>query len=131
MGPTWIRRRTDVDRGPLRVAGGMATRKCPLRVISGHTDKLAPCPLYTQSRTWGGSGTSYLGFKSYDQGRRKFQGTGKHVIWLDEEPPADVYDECLLRLMTTNGLMLCTFTPLLGLSDVAMRYLPELAPEST
>ena len=76
-------------------------------------------------------GTSYLGFKSYDQGRRKFQGTGKHVIWLDEEPPADVYDECLLRLMTTNGLMLCTFTPLLGLSDVAMRYLPELAPEST
>ena len=76
-------------------------------------------------------GTSYLGFKSYDQGRRKFQGTGKHVIWLDEEPPADVYDECLLRLMTTNGLMLCTFTPLLGLSDVAMRYLPELAPEPT
>ena len=76
-------------------------------------------------------GTSHLGFKSYDQGRRKFQGTGKHVIWLDEEPPADVYDECLLRLMTTNGLMLCTFTPLLGLSDVAMRYLPELAPEST
>ena len=76
-------------------------------------------------------GTSYLGFKSYDQGRRKFQGTGKHVIWLDEEPPADVYDECLLRLMTTNGLMLCTFTPLLGLSDVAMRFLPELAPAET
>ena len=76
-------------------------------------------------------GISYLGFKSYDQGRRKFQGTGKHVIWLDEEPPADVYDECLLRLMTTNGLMLCTFTPLLGLSDVAMRFLPELAPAET
>ena len=37
-------------------------------------------------------GISYLGFKSYDQGRRKFQGTGKRVIWLDEEPPADVYD---------------------------------------
>jgi terminase large subunit-like protein len=44
-------------------------------------------------------GVSYLGFKSYDQGRRKFQGTGKHVIWLDEEPPADVYEECLLPLM--------------------------------
>jgi phage terminase large subunit-like protein len=76
-------------------------------------------------------GTSYLGFKSYDQGRRKFQGTGKHVIWLDEEPPADVYDECLLRLMTTKGIMICTFTPLLGLSDVAMRFLPELAPAET
>jgi len=61
----------------------------------------------------------------------KFQGTGKHVIWLDEEPPADVYDECLLRLMTTNGLLIATFTPLLGLSDVAMRFLPELAPQET
>jgi phage terminase large subunit-like protein len=76
-------------------------------------------------------GTSYLGFKSYDQGRRKFQGTSKHLIWLDEEPPADVYDECLLRLMNTHGLMLATFTPLLGLSDVAMRFLPELAPAET
>ena len=46
----------------------------------------------------------------------------------DEEPPMDVYSECLLRLMTTNGLMLCTFTPLLGLSDVALMFLPNLAP---
>jgi phage terminase large subunit-like protein len=76
-------------------------------------------------------GTSLLGFKSYDQGRRKFQGTAKHVVWLDEEPSSDVYDECLLRLMTTNGLMIATFTPLLGLSDVAMRFLPELAPQET
>ena len=73
-------------------------------------------------------GTSQVGFKSYDQGRTKFQGVAKHVIWLDEEPSAPVYDECLLRLMTTNGLMMCTFTPLLGLSDVALRFLPALAP---
>lgn len=69
-----------------------------------------------------------LGFKSYDQGRKKFQGTAKHVIWLDEEPPADVYDECLMRLMTTNGLMICTFTPLEGLTEIALRYLPNLVP---
>jgi phage terminase large subunit-like protein len=73
-------------------------------------------------------GNSTLGFKAYDQGRRKFQGTARHVVWLDEEPPADVYDECLLRLMTTNGIMLCTFTPLQGLSEVALRFLPHLAP---
>ena len=72
---------------------------------------------------------SLLGFKSYDQKRKSFQGVGKHVIWCDEEPPADVYDECMLRLMTTDGLMICTFTPLLGLSDVALRFLPHLAPE--
>lgn len=73
-------------------------------------------------------GQSRLGFKSFDQGREKFQGTKKHCIWLDEEPPASVYDECMIRLMTLNGLMLCTFTPLKGLSEIALRYLPHLAP---
>ena len=73
-------------------------------------------------------GVSLLGFKSYDQGRKKFQGTAKHVIWLDEEPPADVYDECMLRLMTTDGLMLCTFTPLQGLTEIALRFMPQSAP---
>jgi phage terminase large subunit-like protein len=73
-------------------------------------------------------GISTLGFKAFEQGREKFQGTAKHGIWIDEESPADVYDECLVRLMTTNGLMLCTFTPLKGLSEIALRYLPHLAP---
>ena len=73
-------------------------------------------------------GNSQLGFKSFDQGRRKFQGTAKHVIWLDEEPPGDVYSECMLRLMTTDGLMLVTFTPLMGLSEVALMFLPDMAP---
>lgn len=68
-------------------------------------------------------GVSSIGFKSFDQGRKKFQGTEKDLIWLDEEPPEDVHGECMTRLMTTNGLMLCTFTPLEGLSTIAMRYL--------
>lgn len=72
-------------------------------------------------------GVSMLGFKSYDQGRRKFQGTAKHVIWDDEEPPEDVYDEQLLRLMTVNGIMIGTFTPLMGLSKIVMRFMPEFA----
>jgi phage terminase large subunit-like protein len=68
-------------------------------------------------------GHSKLGFKSYDQGRKKFQGTSKDVVWLDEEPPMDVYSECLLRTMTTNGLVLCTFTPLSGMTEVALQFL--------
>lgn len=72
---------------------------------------------------------SRLGLKSYDQGRKKFQGTAKTFIWADEEPPIDVYTEMLIRLMTTDGLMMATFTPLLGLSEVALRYLPELVPQ--
>jgi phage terminase large subunit-like protein len=76
-------------------------------------------------------GISLLGFKYYDQGRRKFQGTAKHVVWLDEEPPADVYDECMLRLMTTDGLMLCTFTPLNGPTEIVLRFMPQLAGRAT
>ena len=76
-------------------------------------------------------GISNLGLKSYDQRREAFQGTEKHVIWLDEEPPLDVYTECLLRTMTTDGLIICTFTPLMGLSEVVMMYLPGGKLEET
>jgi phage terminase large subunit-like protein len=75
-------------------------------------------------------GTSVLGFKAYDQGREKFQGTAKHGINLDEEPASDIYFECLTRLMTTSGLMIATFTPLSGMSDIVLRYMPDLAMES-
>lgn len=68
---------------------------------------------------------SVLGLKSYDQGRKKFQGTAKHVIWLDEEPDEKVYGECLIRTATTGGIILLTFTPLLGISEVVKAFLPQ------
>jgi phage terminase large subunit-like protein len=71
-----------------------------------------------------GGGHSILWFKSYDQRREAFQGTEMDVIWLDEEPPLDIYAECLLRTMTTNGIVMLTFTPLMGLSEVVMEFLP-------
>lgn len=69
-------------------------------------------------------GNSFLGFRSYDQGRKAFQGTGRHVILVDEEPPMDVYNEMLIRTATVNGIVMLTFTPLLGLSDVVLSFLP-------
>jgi phage terminase large subunit-like protein len=69
-------------------------------------------------------GISTLVLKSYDQRRPSFQGTEQDVIWLDEEPPEDVYSECLLRTMTTNGLVMCTFTPLNGLTPLVLTFLP-------
>lgn len=70
-------------------------------------------------------GVSQLGLKSYDQGRIAFQGTAQDGIWLDEECPMDVYMECLVRTMTTQGLIYLTFTPLKGLTDVVMLYMPK------
>jgi len=74
-------------------------------------------------------GVSECGLKSYDQRREAFQGTEKDYIWMDEEPPEAIFTECLLRTMTTNGLILCTFTPLMGVSDVVMSFMPHLGHE--
>lgn len=68
-------------------------------------------------------GFSVVGVKSYQQGRGSFEGTEQDLIWLDEEPPLDVYTECKVRTMTENGLMLLTFTPLDGMSDVVLSFL--------
>lgn len=73
-------------------------------------------------------GVSKLTFKSYEQGWQSFQGTKKQLILLDEEP-ADikVTTECLTRLMddVNPGIILYTFTPLLGRSDLVMSFLPD------
>ena len=74
-------------------------------------------------------GTSELTLKNYEQQRTSFQGTARHVIWLDEECSMEIYAECLLRTMTSDGLIICTFTPLLGLSDVVKYFLDLKAAE--
>ena len=71
-------------------------------------------------------GTSLLGLKTYEQGRQSFEGTSKHIIWCDEEPPADCYTEMLYRTVTTKGIVMVTFTPLQGMSEVVKGFLePE------
>lgn len=68
-------------------------------------------------------GLSSLDIKSYDQKREAFQGTAKDAIWLDEEPPDDIYGECLIRTMTTGGLLMVTMTPLMGLTPFLSEWL--------
>jgi phage terminase large subunit-like protein len=70
-----------------------------------------------------GGGLSVLGFKSFDQGRASFQGTARHVVHLDEEPPLAVYQEALLRTLTVQGHVLLTMTPLLGLTPLLRHFL--------
>lgn len=69
-------------------------------------------------------GWSELGVKSYQQGRGSFEGTERHGIWLDEEPPIDIYGECIIRTATTHGIIMVTFTPLEGVSEVVLQFLP-------
>ncbi len=63
-------------------------------------------------------GVSKICFKSADQGREKFQGASLDFVWFDEEPPADIYAECLMRVLDKKGDIFGTMTPLKGLSWV-------------
>jgi len=50
-----------------------------------------------------GGATSRIGFKSYEQGREKWQGETLDWIWFDEEPPLDIYTEGLTRTNRSQG----------------------------
>ena len=63
-------------------------------------------------------GTSVIGFKSCDQGRERFQGSSLDFVWFDEEPPRDIYEECLMRVLDREGDIFGTMTPLKGLTFV-------------
>lgn len=69
-------------------------------------------------------GISRCKIKSYAEGRKSFEGTEQDIIWLDEECPLKIYTECLTRTMTTNGLIMLTFTPLEGRTETVMQFMP-------
>lgn len=70
-------------------------------------------------------GYSILGLKTFSQGRGGFEGTEQHVVWLDEEAELEIYDECLMRTVTTKGIIMLTFTPLCGISRTVRQFLPK------
>jgi phage terminase large subunit-like protein len=74
-------------------------------------------------------GISIGRFKSYEQGRAKFQGESLDWIWFDEEPDMEVYSEGLTRTVATRGMAYMTFTPLKGQSKVVNRFLDEPSPD--
>lgn len=72
-------------------------------------------------------GVSWCTLKTYEQGWRKWQGTAPDVVWMDEEPDTSaeqkrIYTEALTRLLTSHGIMMVTFTPLLGQTDLVMHF---------
>lgn len=66
---------------------------------------------------------SQITFKAYSDGREAFQAETLDWMWFDEEPPEDIYTEGVTRTNNTSGPVFLTFTPLLGMSNVVMRFL--------
>lgn len=58
-------------------------------------------------------------FKSYEQGREKFQGAGVRLLWFDEEPPRDIWEECFVRVEAGQQLdVILTMTAIKGMTWV-------------
>jgi phage terminase large subunit-like protein len=74
-------------------------------------------------------GVSIIGLKTYASGREKFQGETLDYVWLDEEPPADIYTEALTRTNVGASPVWLTFTPLQNVSTVVKRFLHEQSPD--
>ena len=69
----------------------------------------------------GGVSTAYL--KTYEQGWQKWQGTGPHCVWMDEEPDDyRIFSESQTRILTSHGIVLVTFTPLLGMTELVDHF---------
>ena len=71
-------------------------------------------------------GWSTLMFKSFEQGAVKYQGLELDGAWMDEEPPLhhdDIFSEVRTRLITRNGLLLFSRTPLFGMSRIIRHFL--------
>lgn len=89
----------------------------PARGVPGALDNL-------QVRHRNGTITSIY-FKSYEQGREKWQADTIDFLWFDEEPPIEIWTEGLARLTATRGAAILTFTPLLGMSEVVRAFYPS------
>jgi phage terminase large subunit-like protein len=151
--PEWWQGFTFAKGMPMWVSGvtGESTRDNPQRILYGSlgnagtgmvpkdaikdaTNKRGiPNALDTLIVRHGGGGDiqaseTLIGFKSYDQGREKWQGPTLGLVWFDEEPPEDIYTEGLTRTNVAMGPAMLTFTPLLGMSSVVKRYLIDKVP---
>ena len=114
--------------GPLSAPG---TGFIPAAAITHRTSKAglseAVDTIYVKHAA---GGTSSVQIKSYLEGRESFQGAAMDFIWLDETCGIGIYAECLLRTLTTDGQVIVTMTPLLGLDELVLSFLPEGLPNS-
>jgi phage terminase large subunit-like protein len=65
---------------------------------------------------------SYLLFANYTQEVRQLQGLKLNLAVFDEQPPDDFFSEVVTRTATTQGQVMCSFTPLKGLNGLVSKF---------
>jgi phage terminase large subunit-like protein len=103
----------DIEEGIKKIAIPEILKWMPSRYLQdGSWDKSYD----KQSRTLTLTNGSSLEFMSYEQAVEKFAGTSRHFVWFDEEPPKEIFSECMMRLVDTDGDWWITMTPLIVMS---------------
>lgn len=113
--------------GDIRQQDGLGTGLIPLdnivarptmaRGISDFVDTV------TLRRETGGR--ALIRQKTYEMDRKAFQGEAVDEGWLDEDVSkndSSIYGEMLARLTTTQGQIICSLTPMLGMSPLRKRF---------
>lgn len=70
-------------------------------------------------------GSSFISLMSERMGEDVFQGAEIDGAWIDEEVSQKVINEVDIRLMTTGGQMIVTFTPLKGMTSFVLWAMEE------
>lgn len=77
----------------------------------GWVHRTPETPAYVKIRRDDG-GVAEIFFKSFDQGREKFQSGGLDCMAVDEECPDDIWEECRFRVLERNGRINISETPI-------------------
>lgn len=75
-----------------------------------------------QSRTLTLLNGSKMDFLTYEQDAEKHAGTSRSFCWWDEEPPENIFNEDMLRLVDVNGSWWISMTPVLGYTWIHRKY---------
>jgi len=111
--------------GDIREQGGLGTGLIPLDNIVGRPTMARGISDFvdTIALTREVGGKAILRGKTFEMGRAAWQGEPVDVIWGDEDPgDFEVYGECQARLTTTNGIIIWSMSPMLGLSPVRKHF---------
>ena len=106
----------------IKIREGLGTGAIPRECIVEHTIRsdganVIGCEILHQSGT-----KSYLLFANYTQEVRQLQGLKLNLAVFDEQPPDDFFSEVVTRTATTQGQVLCSFTPLKGLNGLVSKF---------
>ena len=76
-------------------------------------------------------GMSSATFKSFEMRRERMQSESIDLIWIDERPDEDLYNELYARTAATDGHLIVSYTPIGegAAAGVTYRFLGEASPD--